>query len=226
MNLYKNHTDREVIAVLDQSAKLTYDAQLNLSKELHARSLGVSTNALENAIKEKEAAIQNLHFLKDLGFSFEKNELTGGIQLKRTLLAIVMDVVSIVIGVILFVVGLVYFWMLMAMFFGDSTFLPGGLFAAVLAIAAGLIGFKMLSGIHRFFDYASFSLIQTGERVVIHKGGVKGEKEVSVQELSLQEEEGELVLYAGTIEVMRCTEDNLVHKKSLEALMQKMIENR
>lgn len=222
MNLYKNHTDRELIAVLAQSAKLTYDAQGNLLKELHARSLGVSTNELEDQLQEKAAAIEDFVYLKDLGFTYKKENTTQTIS--RFLIAKIMDVVSIVLGFILFVVGLVYFWLLMAMFFGENEFTLTKLFTYTLLITAGMIGFKMLSGIHRFLDYLSFSLVASGEYMTIRKGGLKAVQKMPVSDLTIETREGELILVAGPIEIMRCTEDNLVHKKTLEALRQKMIE--
>lgn len=223
MNLYKNHTDREVVAVLDQSAKLTYDAQLNLLQELKIRKLHVATNGLENHIQEKEEAIHSLAYLKDLGFAYDAYE--HSIKIVRSTWAIFMDVVSVVIGTILFLAGLIYFWMLMAMFFGDNAFTPTKLFTYCLMITTGLIGFKMLSGIHRFLDYFSFSLVQSGASVSVDKGDVKGTQQIPVSDLKIVPEEGDLVLFAGAIEIMRCTEDNLVHKRTLESLLQKMIEN-
>lgn len=226
MNLYKNHTDREVMAVLDESAKLTYDAQLNLLREIKARRISVSTEELEGAIKKTETAINDLAYLKDLGFKYQENLVTKGSTVLRATLAKFMDVVALSIGLVLFVAGLIYFWMLMDVFFGDSEFTLGALFIAVLAIAGGLIGFKMLSGVHRFLDYYHFYLTQSGSSIILNKGGLEKEQKMEAQALHLQEEEGELILYAATIEVMRCTKDNLVHKKTLEALMQKMMENR
>lgn len=225
MNLYKNNTDREVVAVLDQSAKLTYDAQLNLLQELKKRSLQVPTTELENQIAIKEQAINNLEYLKDLGFKCQENELNSSIEIKRAMGAKIMDIVAIVVGVILFVVGLIYFWMLMAVFFGDNEFTLTKLFTYVAMITAGMIGFKMLSGINRFLDYLSFSLIQQGDNVVLKKGDLKNDEIMSVSELALNAVEGDIVFTGNAIEIMRCTADNLVHKNTFEALLNKMKEN-
>lgn len=225
MNLYKNNTDREVVAVLDQSAKLTYDAQLNLLQELQKRSIQVPTTVLEQHITTREQAIANLEYLKDLGFKIQENELDHSLILKRTFWGLFMDVISILLGTFLFIVGLIYFWMLMAMFFGDNEFTLTKLFTYVLMIAVGMIGFKMLSGVHRFLDYSSFSLVQNGEEVILRKGGVKGDQKMSVSDLALSSKEADLVFTGNGIEIMRCTEDNLVHKKTLETLIQKMKEN-
>ena len=227
MNLYKHHTERELIAVLDQSVKLTYEAQLNLSREISKRSLGVSTQELQVQIAEKEKEIHSFENLKDLGFTFKQDGIAGAITLRRATGAKVMDVVSTVLGTILFLVGLVHFWLLLAIFFGDNEFTLTKLFTYVLMISAGMIGFKMLSGVNRLLDYNKFSLIQSGSEVRIIKGGLNGEQIVSVDQLKLEEEEeGELILSAGDIEIMRSAEDNLVYKHTLQALLQKLITNR
>ncbi len=223
MNLYKNHTPRELQAVLEQSAKLTYDAQRNLLQELRGRSLGISTLDLERQIRTNETAIQNLEFLKDLGFAYNKDGQT--IKIVRTTWAIVMDIVAILVGLLLFVVGLVNFWMLAAVLFGEAELSSTRFILAIFLVVGGAIGFKMLSGLHRFLDYTLFSLQQSGEMINLRKGGVKGEQKIPLSELRLETINGELILFAGAIEVMRCTEDNLVHKTTMEALIQKMMEN-
>lgn len=223
MNLYKKHTHRELSAVLNQSAKLTYDAQRNLLQELKTRAMGVSTAALEAQIREQEEAILNLAYLKDLGFVCREEGQV--ITVKRTTWAIVMDVIAILMGLALFVVGLVFFWLMFSMFFGDNEFSLTKLFSYTLAITAGMIGFKMLGGIHRFLDYVSFTLVQSGSMITLDKGGISGTQHVPLDALTIEEQDGELILFAAKIEIMRCTEDNLVHKKTLEALRQKMMDN-
>lgn len=226
MNLYKSHTDREILTILEESGKLTYDAQRNLLKELNARSLGVATTHLEKLLQEKEIAIRNLDYLKELGFTYHKDNSTGLVTVRRATSAKVMDIVSIVVGGVLFIVGLIYFWLLVKVFFGDNEFTLGGLLWYVLVIAAGLIGFRMLGGIHRFLDYKGFSLTKSQQHILIRKGGVAGEQNVSASELKLEEQEDELILMAGDIEIMRSTENNLVHKTTLESLLQILIANR
>lgn len=225
MNLYQHHTDREIKAVLVESAKLTYDARRNLLRELQARGLEVETQDLELQIAEQEAAINNLEYLKDLGFTYHQDAITHTITLKRRTMATVMDVVAVVLGFLLFAAGLVYFWLLMAMFFGNNEFTLTKLFTYTLVIVAGMIGFKMLGGIHRFLDYVSFVLEQNGASITLKKGGVQGIQKMEASSLNIDALEEELVLKAAEIEIMRCTADNLVHRQTLEALLQKMREN-
>lgn len=227
MNLYKHHTEREIRAVLEHSDKLTYDAQINLLNTIGDRGIQASTETLELQISIKEKAINDLEHLEDLGFVFNQDSARGTISLNRTTRAKTMDIVSVVLGTVLFLGGLIHLWLLLAVFFGDNEFTLTKLFTYVLMISAGLIGLKMLSGINRFLDYRTFSLVQAGDTVTIEKGGLKGEQSINLDELTLEEEEeGELVLSARNIEIMRAAEDNLVHKRTLESLLLKMTTNR
>ena len=223
MNLYKNHTLRELQVILNQSAKLTYAAQCNLLQELLARSVALSTIQLEAQIQEKETAIQSLSYLNDLGFVYNKDGNT--ITIKRSPRSTMMDVIAIFLGLVLFLIGLVYFWHMFAMFFGDNAFTLSKIFTYTLMISLGAIGFKMLGGVNRFLDYNSFLLLQSGSIISVNKGSFKGTQEVALTQLNLEKQSGELILYAGSIEIMRCTADNLAHKKTVAALMQKMMEN-
>lgn len=226
MNLYKHHTERELLAVLEQSPKLTYEAQLNLHKELQKRSLGVSTVDLEAHIHKKKEAITNFEHLEDLGFAIEEDASTGSIHLSRAMKAKLIDGAAILLGTLLFLAGVVHFWLLIAVFFGDNEFTLTKLFTYTLLITAGVIGFKMLGGVHRFLDYHSFSLVQSGSEVRIKKGGLEGEQVIPVEQLHLREAtEGELIFGAGDIEIMRAAQDNLVYKHTLEALLHKLRTN-
>ncbi|WP_299149912.1 hypothetical protein [uncultured Dokdonia sp.] len=226
MNLYKNHTPREIVAVLEHSDKLTYEAKLNLLDTIRKQSIDISTEKLEEQIAQKEAAIANLENLDELGFHYEENTTTGEIVVKRTSKAKIMDIISIVLGVLLSLVGLIAFWLLVAIFTGDNEFGLDKLFTYVLMITAGLVGFKMLSGIERFLDFNSFLLTKSGDEVTIKKGGLPGAQTYLSSQLGIEEEEGELVFHINDIEFIRANQDNLVQRRTLETLLLKMTANR
>lgn len=226
MNLYKNHTPREIVAVLEHSDKLTYEAKLNLLDTIRNRSIDVSTEKLEEQIAQKEAAIANLENLEELGFHYEENTTTGEIVVKRTSKAKIMDIISILLGVLLSLVGLIAFWLLVAIFTGENEFGLDKLFMYVLMITAGLVGFKMLSGIERFLDFNSFLLTKSGDEVTIKKGGLSGAQTYLSSQLGIEEEEGELVFHIDDIEFIRANQDNLVQRRTLETLLLKMTANR
>ena len=225
MNFYTNHTDRELIAVLDQCEKLTYEAQLNLANELKGRNTAADTSTLEKHIHDTEQAISELAYLKDLGFQYKKDAATGHIEIKRTFYAELFDVVSVILGTVFFVIGLIYFWLLMAVFFGDNEFTMGKLVQYGLLILLGLIGFKMLSGIHRFLDYRKFSLVRTGETIQLNQNPKGKELQYALTDITSEVENDELILKVGEIEVIRGSASNLIQKKTIEVLVSKMKTN-
>lgn len=226
MNLYKKHTHREILAVLEQSDKLTYEAKLNLLREIDKRSINAPIDALQSQITQKEIAINNLDYLKDIGFIYAMDEQTGTITISRASGAKLMDIAAAVVGVVLSLVGLVHGWLLLAVFYGDNEFTLTKLFTYVFMISLGLIGFKMLGGINRFLDYNSFLLVQQSDKVTIKKGDIKGEQVFNTSDLKLEEEgEDELILSVGEIEIMRTSPQNLVQKLTMEALLHNILRN-
>jgi hypothetical protein len=226
MNLYKNHTHREILAVLEQSDKLTYEAKLNLLNEIDKRSIDAPTDELQSQINQKEVAINNLDYLKDIGFMYTMDENTGTITIRRASGAKLMDIAAVVVGVILSLVGLIHCWLLLAIFTGSNEFTLTKLFTYVFMISLGLIGFKMLGGINRFLDYNSFLFVQQRDTVTIKKGDIKDEQTFNTADLKLKEEgEDELILSAGEIEIMRTSPHNLVQKLTMEALLHNILRN-
>ena len=225
MNLYQHHSDRELVTVLEQSEKLTYEAQLQLLKELAHRNADIDQTALEQQIAATELAIADMAYLKDLGFTYSEDASTGRMELRRALVAKVMDVVSIVIGTVLFALGLVYFWMLLSMFFGDNQFSLGKLIGHGIMVLAGLIGFKMLSGIHRFLDYRNFSVVKTGTTIALNSSANDKELHFTSEDVHTHLEDDLLLLKVKEVEILRASAKNLVQKMTVEELERKMKTN-
>jgi hypothetical protein len=222
MNAYQSHTDRELAAVLVRSEKLTYAAKLNLRREFQKRHLDVEMDMLLGGIQLHEVEIEQLKYLKDLGFKYKENSTATGVEVHRTGWAIFMDVVAIVLGLVLTGIGLVHVWLFYHMFFGDNAFSLTKLFQYTLLVFTGTIGFKMLSGIDRFLDYLKFSLVQDGGTIRLQKGFGTAVQVFSVDDVHIIEEDGEHILQLGTVEVARATADNLVHTMTLEELVRKI----
>ncbi|RMB62917.1 hypothetical protein EAX61_04910 [Dokdonia sinensis] len=220
MNLYKDHSGRELIVVLDNASKLTYEAQLNLLKEINKRGLVLDTKILEEEIAQKETAIKNFEYLYDLGFQVTVDSSSQGLTVLRTGHAKLMDVVSTLIGFVLSLLGLLGFWLLMAIFFGNNEFALGKLIGYGLLIVVGGIGFKMLSGINRFLDYQNFSLVQQGSSIVLkHQGNTNT---YTTADMSLQEVEEDLILMLGDEEIIYASAQNLKQKLTLQELVHKI----
>lgn len=226
MNLYTNHSDKELVTVLAQCEKLTYEAQLNLAKELNRRNTAVDRTNLTRHINDTEQAISEFAYLKDLGFKYTEDASSGSIEVKRTFFAEVFDIVSAVLGTLFFAIGLVYFWLLMAVFFGDNEFTMGKLVQYGLMILLGLIGFKMLSGINRFLDYRNFRLVRTGDTIQLNPNPKGKELQYALTDITSEVENDELILKVGEIEVIRGSVSNLIQKKTIEALVSKMKTNK
>ena len=226
MNLYTNHSDRELVAVLAQCEKLTYEAQLNLSEELSRRNAAVDTSNLVRHISDTEQAISEFAYLKDLGFKYNEDASSGRIEIRRTFYAQLFDIVSVTLGTLFFAIGLVYFWLLMAVFFGDNEFTMSKLVRYGLMILLGLVGFKMLSGIHRFLDYRHFRLVRTGDTIELNHNPKAKERQYALTDITSEVESDELILKVGEIEVIRGSISNLIQKKTIEELVSKMKTNK
>tara|TARA_R110002050_G_scaffold300769_1_gene472390 strand:+ start:16913 stop:17158 length:246 start_codon:yes stop_codon:yes gene_type:complete len=70
--MYKEKTDRELIELLAIDKKLTFQSQLNLKAELNHRNIQENIADLENTINEKISEIENLDYLKNIGFKADK----------------------------------------------------------------------------------------------------------------------------------------------------------
>lgn len=220
MNLYKHHSGRELVAVLENTSKLTYEAQLNLLREVKKRGITVDTAVLQEEIAVKEVAIKNLDHLYDLGFEATFDPSGNKLELRRTGQAKLMDGTSTVIGFVLALLGLIGFWLLVAIFFGDNEFTLGKLIGYGFLIVAGGIGFKMLSGINRFLDYRNFSLVQVGNTITLtHQSNTKTYGTAAV---SLFENEEELVFMLDDEEVIHASAHNLKQKLTLQELVHKI----
>ena len=221
MNAYKSHTNRELVAVLTRSEKLTYSAKLNLHRELQKRQLDLDMDALIAQIQQHEVEIRQMKHLPELGFAYTENATATGVEVRRTGWAMFMDVMAIIVGFTLTAIALVHVWLFYHMFFGENEFSLTKLFQYTLLVFLGTIGFKMLSGIDRFLDNMKFHLLQDGDVIKLQKG-LGSEQLFSVDDVNIITEDDENILQLGTVEIARATADNLVHAKTLEELVIKI----
>ena len=222
MNAYKSHTNRELVAVLTRSEKLTYMAKLNLHREFQKRQLDVDMDVLFGQMQMHEVEIREMKHLPELGFTYKENPTETGVEVYRTGWAIFMDIMAIIVGFTLTAMALVNVWLFYHMFFGENEFSLTKLFQYSLLVFLGTIGFKMLSGIDRFLDNLKFSLEQEGDTIKLHKGIGSKEQLFSVDDVHIVNEDDENILQLGTVEIARATADNLVHARTLEELVRKI----
>lgn len=225
MNLYQNHSDNELLVVLEHCGKLTYEAQLDLSQEAGQRNIAANTTILGEHLATTERDISDLVYLPDLGFQYAGDSASNQFEIKRTFKAQFMDVVSVVLGTVFFTIGLVYFWLLLSMFFGDNEFTMGKLVIYGLMILLGGIGFKMLSGIHRLLDFINFRLEKRGDTIQLSKHPKGKGLHFSSSDVSSELESDELILKVADLEIVRATATNLLQKMTLEELFRKLKTN-
>jgi hypothetical protein len=225
MDFYKNHSHRELIAVLEKRDMLTHEALLNLRVALQKAGLKESLVLLSKTIEEQEHKIFNLEALKELGFKADHNIDNRTLEIKRLFLAKVFDIVSFVLGLVLSFLGLVFMWLLLAMFAGYNEFSLGSLFIYALMISLGLIGFKMLSGISRFLAYHNFYFLQEGDRITLRKDGISGSRTFDSNQVHISEEEEVVILSIDTIELIRVGKGNVVHTLTIQELIHKIEAN-
>ncbi len=165
--MYKEKTDRELIELLAIHKKLTFQSQLNLKTELNHRNIQENIADLENTINEKISEIENLDYLKNLGFKADK--FGDSIKVTRTDKAVLMDIVAIVLGIIFCLIGFFGILGLIGSFSSESEFSILSLITTVGMIAIGVLGVKFLSGIKRLIDYAGFELLNNNGTITLKK---------------------------------------------------------
>lgn len=225
MNLYKKHTNRELLSVFKERHTLTYEAQIQLKDEALFRKLAVDVDDLNNSIVKESEAIKNLEYLKDLGYM--STGVGDTIRVVRTVRSKIFDVVAIVLGVILSYYGLVRLIKIIFDFLSDrpfdlTTFLIDG-FIVVL----GYIGFKMLSGFKRLIDHMGFELVSEHGVVRLKKrfDMTLVEKEFTAEDVSVKESGGEIALCLNTIEVITGDSSNLIQRMTIQELAEKIKNN-
>ncbi|WP_396601613.1 hypothetical protein [Algibacter sp. R77976] len=220
--MYQEKTDQELIELYGMHNKLTFQAQLNLQKELNRRNVIENTSDLENSIKKKMSEIENLEHLKDIGFEVEK--IGSSLKVTRTFKAILIDIVAGFFGILFCIVGLFGIIGLIGSFFSENDF---SLFAMVIdlgMIGLGILGVQFLNGIKRLIDFSGFELINTNGIIILKKRFdlklVEIQKNVSL--LDLEQNSDRLILKLDKDEVFSGNAKNIVQSMSLKELNRKL----
>ncbi|MDO1512285.1 hypothetical protein Q2T41_06410 [Maribacter confluentis] len=218
MNMYSDKTDSELVVILQQESLLTFESQLKLRDELNTRAIATDTTALENSIARKLSEINNLDYLKDFGFTAERN--SDELTITRTNKALFTDIIGIVIGILVFLLG-IYGCINLVMTFINGDELDVFTLAYKFAMASLVfIGFTFFSGLKRLFDYTGFELTKQGERITLKKRfDVKLEEiNAAVSDVYLDTEEDTLYLKLGQHTIFTSNADNLIQSMTLKKL--------
>ncbi len=225
MNLYKKHTNRELLSIFKERRKLTYEGKIQLKEEALSRNLAVDIDDLNNDIIKESEAIKNLEYLKDLGYRLTGTE--DAVRVVRTVSAKIFDVVAIILGAILSYYGLVRLIKIIFDFFSDKPFDLTAFLMDGFIVVLGYIGFKMLSGFKRLIDHMGFELLSEGGVVRLKKRFdiALVEKEFIAEDVSIKESGGEIALCLNTIEVITGDSSNLIQRMTIQELAEKIKNN-
>lgn len=216
--MYKEKTDKELIEICNAHKNLTFQSQLNLRDELNHRNMIENLSSLENTIELKINEIDNLKYLKDIGFRAEKNG--NSIKITRNPMAIITDVTAVFLGVILLVVGLYGVMRFLSSVLSESDFNFFAMVMDLAMIALGNLGIKFLNGLKRLIDFSGFELIRSKEIVILKKRfDVKlVELKKSITNLNLEKQANRLVLKLENDEIFYANADNRIQIMTLNAL--------
>ena len=211
--MYKEKNNKELIELLEMHDKLTFQAQLNLRTELSIRKLEVNTSDLEDAINTKVSEIENLDYLKDIGFESEKDGKS--IKITRTNKAVLLDVTAIILGIIFCYIGLIGISGVINLFSNGAEFNIVTLIWQLVMVSIGYLGIKLLGGIKRLIDYSGFEFLN-------NKGNITLKKRFDTKLVEIQKDESLLELEKQSEYLSLKLENDEVFKANSSSIIQKM----
>ncbi|WAC03024.1 hypothetical protein N7U66_05180 [Lacinutrix neustonica] len=220
--MYKEKTDRELIELLAIHKKLTFQSQLNLKAELNHRNIQENITDLENTISEKISEIENLDYLKNLGFKADK--FGNSIKVTRTDKAVLVDIVAIVLGTIFCLIGFFGILGLIGSFSSEGEFSIFSLITEIGMIAIGILGVKFLSGIKRLIDYAGFELLNNNGTITLKKRFDTKLVEIQKNEslLELKEQSELMTLKLENDDILSANTNNIIQKMTISELTKRL----
>lgn len=205
--------------MLDQFHMLTFESQLSLNEILETRNIHVDKNDLELAIATKRSQINNLDYLKDLGFHAVKEG--DIITVTRTSEAILTDVVSVFFGGLVFFVGVYGVGSSVSMFVNGEEINVFSLAVNFAMSSLMFTGLRFFNGLKRLFDFIGFRLTKDYGGITLKKRFDLRLEEVkeNTSELFLENHEEKLVLKLGSHTVFNSNASNLIQRLTVEQLV-------
>ncbi len=216
--MYSDRTKKELLEILEQYHMLTFESQLSLNAELESRGLVVDKSELELAIEVKMSQINELEYLKELGFNVFKDN--DGVTVTRTSNAIFQDVIAVIFGVLIFLLGVYGVGSLVSLFVNGEEVNVFTLAVNLAMASLVLLGFKFLNGIQRLIDFTGFRLSNHDGTITLKKRYDLKLEEIKekASELFLEIDEDELILKLGEHTILNSNSDNIIQRLTLEQL--------
>ena len=177
---------------------------------------------MENTIQEKVSEIENLDYLKDIGFKADK--FGESIKVTRTDKAILIDIIAIVLGTIFCIIGFFGILSLIGSFSSESEFSIFSIIIEIGMIAIGVLGVKFLNGIKRLIDYSGFELLNNNGTITLKKRF--DTKLVEIQKnqslLELKEQSELMILKLENDDILSANTSNIIQKMTISELTKRL----
>ena len=220
--MYAAKSQAELLELLHIERKLTFSSKLLLLKELDKRGMLDESNLLHQSIDKYVSEIEDLAYLKNIGFKADREG--NGLKITRTFWAILIDVIAVLLGVVFCFVGLMGVGALINSFTDESA-MNMGIFASIaVELVLGYFGIKFLSGFDRLVNLSNFELTSTGGLVRLkrrfdYKTKVIEEK---AENLKMSISGDTMKMFLGESEIMSANAKSIVQKMTIEALIRKL----
>ena len=220
--MYKNLSDRALIDLLAIHKKLTLQSQLNLRTKLNHRNIDENTEELEQTINKTFSEIENLDYLKSLGFKAEK--FGESIKITRSNKAVFMDILAVFLGIVFCVIGFFGIIGLIGSFSSESEFSFLSFIVEIAMLTIGILGIKFLGGINRLIDYSGFELINNNGIITLKKRFDTKLVEIQKNEsmITLTEESDLMTLKLDDDKILSTNSNNLIQKMTISELSKRL----
>jgi hypothetical protein len=220
--MYKNKTDQELISILDDFESLSFESKLNLKEEIEIREINIDQaiyGSFINSIELKYKEIEQLEFLKHLGFEVVLNS-SDKLTILRSQRATIINTIASVAGFFALIIGIDF------IVSGLLLAREGDMTIAMLATLAG-VGLSVLS-ILLFYKNVNWLITYNGFNLSLEAGKCMLTKRVDlvktsfikdISSLRLQEKDKESLLLLDDVEVFGVANPNVLNSLTLQALL-------
>ena len=164
-NNFENKNTAELLELVSEPGSLSYEAKLGLKEVMESRKIAIP-DSLIGEINSEEKQIESLKYLRNLGFSFDKDD--GKILVLRRWTFIIVDIVTLIIGVLMSYL-ITISWNSMKTIYADGlSFNP--LLIGIVSLLIGLLGLGLFyRSLNRLVEYSGFSITKDPSGTIIVK---------------------------------------------------------
>lgn len=199
MNTFKQNLEEksnsELVKMLDNCHQLTINSKKNLYSFLKSKSdfENDKLNVLEAELAKHESDLDNLKYLRNLGFAIE--EENNSIKVRRSKTAKTYDIVGIIVGAFL-LINLLTFIQIVKVINENGGDIITYVNAGILLIL-GVLGFILFyKSFNRYMEFIGFVVIKNSSGLIVKKQGIDNiESILSSNQLMFRQDENMACLY-------------------------------